>query len=91
MELETKSLIIDDDDNDNDLSINNINSIGINRDTFEESKGMKIDENDIFRQNSKNEIESIPQTPIIKEKNNLLFDSFSEEWLFLINNFYLLV
>ena len=79
VELETKSLILDDDDNDNDLSINNINSIGINRDTFEESKGMKIDENDIFRQNSKNEIESIPQTPIIKEKNNLLFDSFSEE------------
>ena len=78
MELETKSLILDDEEEE-DLNINNVDSLGINRDTSGDINEIKTDSNDIFKQDTKNSIESIPQTPIIKEKNNSLFDSFSEE------------
>ena len=78
VELETKSLILDDEEEE-DLNINNVDSLGINRDTLGDINEIKTDSNDIFKQDTKNSIESIPQTPIIKEKNNSLFDSFSEE------------
>ena len=77
VELETKSLILEDEED--DLNINNVDSLGINRDTLGDTNEIKTDSNDIFKQDTKNSIESIPQTPIIKEKNNSLFDSFSEE------------
>ena len=79
LELETKSLILDDED---DLNINNPNSLGINRESIIEDykkKDLSLEESDIFSQNSKNNIEINQQTPILNEKPNNLFESYSEE------------
>ena len=78
LELETKSLILDDDE----LNINNPNSLGINRESIIEDnkkKDLSFEESDIFSQNSKNNIVINPQTPILNEKPNNLFESYSEE------------
>ena len=79
LELETKSLILDDED---DFNINNPNSLGINRESIIEDnkkKDLSLEESDIFSQNSKNNIVINPQTPIFNEKPNNLFESYSEE------------
>ena len=79
LELETKSLILDDED---DLNINNPNSLGINRESIIEDnkkKDLSLEESDIFSQNSKNNIVINLQTPILNEKPNNLFESYSEE------------
>ena len=79
LELETKSLILDEED---DLNINNPNSLGINRESIIEDnkkKDLSLEESDIFSQNSKNNIVINPQTPILNEKPNNLFESYSEE------------
>ena len=79
LELETKSLILDDED---DLNINNPNSLGINRESIIEDnkkKDLSLEESDIFSQNSKNNIAINQQTPILNEKPNNLFESYSEE------------
>jgi len=79
LELETKSLILDDED---DLNINNPNSLGINRESIIEDnkkKDLSLEESDIFSQNSKNNIAIDQQTPILNEKPNNLFESYSEE------------
>ena len=79
LELETKSLILDVED---DLNINNPNSLGINRESIIEDykkKDLSLEESDIFSQNSKNNIVINPQTPILNEKPNNLFESYSEE------------
>ena len=82
VELETKSLILDDDDN----IINNPNSLGIGRETGDlddnTKKSSSLEESEIFTQGSKNQI-NIPQTPNLNEKINNLFDSYSEEWFFI--------
>ena len=78
VELKTKSLILEDDE---DLIINNPNSLGISRDTGSLGDNKKRDtnseENDIYSQDSKNAI-MIPQTPVLNEKSNNLFESYSE-------------
>ena len=79
LELETKSLILDDED---DLNINNPNSLGINRESIIEDnkkKDLSLEESDIFSQNSKNNIVINPQTPILNKKPDNLFESYSEE------------
>lgn len=79
LELETKSLILDEED---DLNINNPNSLGINRESIIEDnkkKDLSLEESDIFSQNSKNNIAINQQTPILNEKPNNLFESYSEE------------
>lgn len=79
LELETKSLILEDDDD--DLSINASN-FGEDREANNiEKKGTNLEDSDIISQGSKNII-TIPQTPnlsVFKEKNNVLFEDYSDE------------
>ena len=79
VELETKSLILDDD---SDFILNNPNSLGINRETEELDDNIKknssLEESEIITTGSKNQI-IISQTPNLNEKINNLFDSYSEE------------